>query len=105
LTAQQWLEDLHFFAGQLTQQHKRPFHAAAAKLLIPQAENHWYELYQSARVLMCADALATLGVVSDPDRAACTFAGAGRPFTLDIAAAETLPAEFRQDVAPEMQLP
>jgi hypothetical protein len=191
LTAHQWLEDLHFFAEQLTQQHKRPFHhtnpeqwaqavaaleadipalesyqvvvrlqalaaligdghtylatdalqrryplevfwfehelrvvrstsayahalgarlvqinghnvdTAATKLLIPQAENHWYELHQSARLLMCADALATLGVVPDPERAPCTFADdAGQTFTLDIAAAAPLPTEDWQDVAP-----
>lgn len=177
LTAEQWREDLHFFARQIVEQHKNPFHlvereqftravaaldtripllkdyqiivelqALAAMIgdghtylaigniqhmypsevfwfgkelrvvrtataypealgaclveingidiedintaiqrVIPQGENEWYVLNHSARRMMCADVLATLGIVPDNEEATFTFSDdTGQHFMLDI---------------------
>jgi hypothetical protein len=53
---------------------------------IPQAENEWFVLNQSARLLTCADVLAALGIVPGVVDALFTFTDdTTEPFTLPIA--------------------
>jgi hypothetical protein len=81
--------------------------------LIPQAENEWYVLNQSARWLMCADVLAAVGIVAGIVQAPFTFSDdTAQSFTLSIASvapatvidwrnvAQTLPLYLQQPGEP-----
>ncbi len=109
-----WRQELRFFVTQLRAHHRSPFHlvtekdfdAAVSALgtrvsridgmsiedvmrrvqrVIPQGENQWYVLNQSAQKMVRAEVLASLGAISNVSHGVFTFDdGAAGEFTLDI---------------------